>query len=377
MTKYQKQNPSQGIISRQGAYNPQRIVGAPIEAAEAEFAKQQRNKEQVQKAKQQNFQNEIANIEYQYQDLKRDSKDRFNNEIQKAKNQQQDARLQAISKFSKTLTDQLVEIQGQRNEAAQQRGLMKSYVDGFTPEEMAEYDAQENALIEIDTAGRYAGAEADAIYGPDVGRQVRKLSGWEAYGYAQGQAMQGGLAYGDYFNTAKQQVAIGITDENGQVKRVTYDSAESVGEREAVAAAIRNQYMAQFSDMNPKMLNKYLFPKMKEYEAAYAKQWNKDQEARLEQERTDQAVTYLTQGFQTNPGATALQFLNQFAGDFGGDAGARKKLQEILETSIENNVVSLGDVTQLVDYPFRNRAGQRLPLGNSLLWSLVVSERRL
>ena len=42
------------------------------------------------------------------------------------------------------------------------------------------------------------------------------------------------------------------------------------------------------------MLNKYLFPKMKEYEAAYAKQWNKDQEARLEQERTDQAVTYLT-----------------------------------------------------------------------------------
>ena len=72
-------------------------------------------REQVQKAKQQNFQNEIANIEYQYQDMKRDNKDRFNNEIQKAKNQQQDARdLPAISKFSKTLTEQLVEIQGQR-----------------------------------------------------------------------------------------------------------------------------------------------------------------------------------------------------------------------------------------------------------------------
>ena len=99
--------------------------------------------------------------------------------------------------------------------------------------------------MRFDTAGRYAGAEADAIYGPDVGRQVGQVVSWKTYGYAQGQAMQGGLAYGDYFNTAKQQVAIGITDENGQVKRVTYDSAESVGEREAVAAAIRNQ----FSDM--------------------------------------------------------------------------------------------------------------------------------
>ena len=364
MAKYQKQNPSQGIISREGSYTPQRIVGAPIEAAEAEYRKQVRNREQVQKATQQNFQNEIANIEYQYADMKRDNKDKFNNEIQKAKNLQQDAQdMQSIAKFSKTLTEQLVEVQGQRNEAAQQRGLMKSYVDGFTPEEIAEYDAQENALIEIDTAGRYAGAEADAIYGPDVGRQVRKLSGWEAYGYAQGQAMQGGLAYGDYFNQAKQQVAIGITDENGQVKRVTYDSAQSVGEREAVAAAIRNQYMAQFSDMNPKMLNKYLFPKMKEYEAAYAKQWNTDQEARLEQERTDQAVTYLTQGFKTNPGATTLQFLNQFAGDFGGDAGARKKLKEILDPLVKNNVVSLDDVEKMLDYEFINRAGQKTTIG--------------
>ena len=71
-----------------------------------------------------------------------------------------------------------------------------------------------------------------------------------------------------------------------------------------------------------------------------------------------------------------MQFLNQFAGDFGGDAGARKKLQEILETLIDNNVVSLGDVTQLVDYPFRNRAGQMTTLGKRFTMELGGLEEK-
>ena len=60
--------------------------------------------------------------------------------------------------------------------------------------------------------------------------QIRNLSGWEAYGYAQGMATHGGLAYGQYFSDAKRSAKITIEDDDGKMREVTYDSAENIGE---------------------------------------------------------------------------------------------------------------------------------------------------
>ena len=173
--------------------------------------------------------------------------------------------------------------------------------------------------------------------GASTARQIRNLSGWEAYGYARGMAEQGALAYGQYYmESAKRDQKISIEDADGNVKEISYAEAETIPEKNAWMAAARQQYLSKFAGMNPVMLNKYLFPQMKREEAKMDLQWEADQTARLEQERKDGAYADLLTGKQQgNLGAAVMDLLNNKAGDFGGDVGARKAVKELIETGIE------------------------------------------
>ena len=346
MTKYQSNFRPNDYI-QQGQYNPGK-VGSSANALREEQRRQDQQDQQY-----------LAQIKENQAQERENIKTETANEVQLGKDMEQ------LGQFSQKLASDLVELQGKRNEAAEQRGIAKAYEDGLSFEEMAKFDEEESQLIGIDTAGKKAAAAAEARgMGAATANQIRNLSGWEAYGYAQGMATQGGLAYGQYFSDAKRSAKITIEDEDGKVREVTYDSAENIGEREAVAAVIRQQFLKNYAGMKPALLNKYLFPQMKRAESALAMQWDKDQELKLQQKRKDEATSFLQQQIQAGVGGGAvLQVLDQFEGDFGGPQKTREFVQTTLNALINNKVIDQAQAVQIMQHRFKNRAGQWTTIG--------------
>ena len=328
MAKY-KSNFRPNDYIQQGQYSPQKI-GSSANALREEQRRQDSYDNQY-----------LAQIKENQAQERENIKTETANEVQLQKE------IEQLGNFSQKLASDLVEVQGMRNEAAKERGIMKAYEDGLSFEEMEEFDQKESELIGIDTAGKKAASAAqDRGMGSATANQIRNLSGWEAYGYAQGMATQGGLAYGQYFSDAKRSAKITIEDDDGKMREVTYDSAENIGEREAVAAVIRQQFLKQYSGLQPALLNKYLFPQMKRAESAMALQWDKDQELKLEQKRKDEATSYLTQQIQAGAGGAAVkQVLDQYEGDFGGPQKTREFVQTTLESLLKNNVIDQAQAT--------------------------------
>lgn len=341
MAKY-KSNFRPNDYIQQGQYSPQQI-GSSANALREEQGR-----------------NDSQDRAYLAQIKENQAQERENIQTETANDVQVFKDMESLGKFSQKLASDLVEIQGKRNEAAQERGLAKAYEDGLPAEQMAAFDEQEQELIGIDTAGKKAAMAAqDRGMGASTANQIRKLSGWEGYGYAQGMAIQGGLAYGSFFEQSKKNAKITVEGEDGQMREITYDSAETVAEREAVGAAIRQQYMRNFTGMKPELLNKYLFPQMKRSEAAIAAQWDKDQELKLEQKRKDEAVSFLQSQVQAGAGGGAvLQVLDQFEGDFGGPQKTREFVKTTLQGLIDNNIIDQNQAQQILTHRFKNRAGQ-------------------
>ena len=102
-----------------------------------------------------------------------------------------------LGQFSQTLAENLVEAQEMRNKGAEQRGLAMAYEDGLPQEQIDKFDADEAELQATDSMARDASWAAQEQGMPaSTARQIRNLSGWEAYGYARGMAEQGALGYG-------------------------------------------------------------------------------------------------------------------------------------------------------------------------------------
>lgn len=189
--------------------------------------------------------------------------------------------VEQLSKFSQTLSNTLVEQAKFRNEREEQRGLMLAYTDGVSPEAKTEFDAQE-ALLNQGTAIVYQeGNKLEQQGVPvDMVKSVRNLTGWAKYGYMRGLAEQGGANYGTFFTQAAQNLEVNV---NGNT--FTLMTASNGAERAAAKAAIAEQYMQQYAGMNPALLNKYLFPKMKQWENADDLEWAEKQREAFEDQK--------------------------------------------------------------------------------------------
>lgn len=332
--KYRPSNDNQ-ITTRRGQFNPQQI-GSAAGAMRQEFQRQ-RQQDAIFEAQ------EDANQRIVLDNLaqKRD------NAMQMGKD------MESMAQFSETLLNKVMDFKKASNEAEQVEGLNYAFTNGLDPEKAAAFDADYDALVEVDTAGRKAATEAQR-QGADATtvKQIRKLSAWEAVGYAKGQAIMGGQRYGDFFQQAKNQVSFEIDG-----RQVTYDTAETVEERQEIEGMIRKSYLARFKDMNPALLNKFMFEQMHKYESAQAVQWNKQKERELEEEKQQEAAVTLQDNIRGGGGGKAiLDFLNQHEGDFDNSPKkTREALIEILKPMIESGQIQAHEIQDMLGYEFKRR----------------------
>lgn len=269
-------------------------------------------------------------------------------------------KLTNLAAFSETLSNTLVEQVKQKNERDQEEGLMLAYTDGLPKEATKAFDETEKNVIQAESDFKQVAATAESEGAPvDVVRQFRNLGGWKAYGYARGMAEQAAAGYGTFYQRASEQVSVNL---NGQ--EVTLASAKTSPERAAVEAEIRNRYLRQFVGFNPALLNKYLFPAMKQYEARAAVEWSEQQQQMLREERKAEAQDALYTGIKAGRGGeTLIEFINRFAGDFGGVGNARKIGIQILEDMIRGRQINSDEVDAILNHEFQAKDGSTRKVG--------------
>ena len=259
-----------------------------------------------------------------------------------------------LAKFSSKLSEVMIEEQKRENERQMEEGLMMAYTDGLAPSDMAEFDAQESALYEANKTTQAAGGGFEvATNDYTTGNRIRGLSGWAAYGYARGQAEMAGANYPAYYAEAKRETSVFL---NG--REITYDTAEDSAERAAVEAEIRRGYIRQYGGINPALLNKYMFPQMRNFEASEALEWNEQKNKEILNNRKAEQQDNLFSSVKSGNGLQgAMEFLDTHASDYGGTAGARKVLAQMLDEGLADGSISPDQIEQLLGQQFQLRNG--------------------
>ena len=196
--------------------------------------------------------------------------------------------VEALAQFSTSLTKQLVEGQKKRNEEEKQKGIMDVYENGM---DTTNYDAGVEDLKEVDRQTEAVATKMEDN-GADVflSNRVRNASGWRAYGQVVGKAQLGASSYPAYLEAAKLDTEVIITDEDGNQRPVTFASATEPEEFAALQAEIRSNYLRQFNNINPAVLNEFLFPEMRRTESTDAAKWARERGNIIKEERRGLAV---------------------------------------------------------------------------------------
>lgn len=279
------------------------------------------------------------------------------------------SKLSNLAAFSETLSTNIVNAVKAKNARDEEEGYMWAYNNGLSDEITKQFDQQEAELLKNEANFKQIASEVEASGAPvDVVKQFRNLGGWKAYGAAKALAEQAATAYPSFYGQASENTSVII---NGQ--EVTLATAKSGPERAAVEELIRRQYVQRFMGINPALLNKYLFPSMRQFEARQAIEWSDSQKALFKEERKAEAQDMLYNGIKSgNGGATLLNFIQQYSADFGGLGNARKTGIDILKKLIESRQINEAEVNALLDHTFIAKDGSETTVGK--LWGRDFTE---
>lgn len=161
-----------------------------------------------------------------------------------------DKGLTALAEFSNTLSNALTTFAKARNEKQKAEGVAQFYEDQAAQQQALEQHAREAAPVkEFDNAVHAEAAEAISQGVPfEVADQLKKLSGWKKYGYAQAAALAAGNGYKSWMMNQLQSNTGTVVLNPGTIteRTVAINSQQlTVAESAAVRAHLRNQYLQE------------------------------------------------------------------------------------------------------------------------------------
>lgn len=264
------------------------------------------------------------------QGLERNSQAQYDLDTQSAREIEKAA--QGLAEFSTSLSDILIDRQKKENEKLMLEGMREYWLNGASEEEQTAFKETEGQLNEARSAADQAAGDYEAGGGSAfVAEGLRNLSGWKAYGFAKAMLQQAGTNYGTY--QVQRGDELGIND------------ISDPRERAAIQQQIREEYLKTFAEMNPLLLDNYLFPSMRKFEEAdslaFANRQAKLFAANRQLERTHSMVTLFQ---STDPDAIAkgiLEWEQTYLGQYNGSRKLARAAayQEILK-GIDNKTIS-------------------------------------
>jgi hypothetical protein len=249
--------------------------------------------------------------------------------------------LDNLAGLSKTLTDTLLQVKKDTNQRQQEEGLMLYYETGLPLEQTEQFDKDEQTLAEArDKTNEFADRQARSGAPPEILDKIRGLSGWKKYGYLIGLAQDTGLKWGEYLDNALMKDNETQVDLGGRV--ITPSQVTDKAEMAAVATVLRKKFMREngLTGANPALLNKYLFPNMKQGEAGVISARHTAMVSAQAQETLDEQDGILTTGLmsQGDPGTAFNAYVSNLRSVFDpktrsplGPGGARDRALGVIE----------------------------------------------
>lgn len=258
----------------------------------------------------------------------------------------QDQDLRTLAGMSKTLTDNLLEVQKDYRQNQFNIGFHQYWMGQGDPAEIQKYEENKAKLAAVgsttaDAARKLAaeGAEPWAV------SRLKQLSGDQKAGYLMAMTQDKGAGYGPWLDNLiatddQTQIDLG----NGRVLTPA-DARKGGPEAEAVATWARAEYVRQngLQGANLAMLNDKLIPFMREGEAkVMARVTDQANRERGDQETRDYTGMYVSE-LKTDPGNAfnninrrLASVTNPETGYFYGPGGARDYAIKILKAAIQD-----------------------------------------
>ena len=118
-------------------------------------------------------------------------------------------------------------------------------------------------------------------------------------------------------------------------------------------AAIRRKYLVQFNNVNPALLNKYLFEPMRRFEQTENKAWGTSSLNVYRKNVRQKPKTIFTQTSNLERTlAKSHWVIDRYQGDYGSRGDARNKFFDLLAELHRNGHVDDTIVDQLAEYEF-------------------------
>lgn len=281
------------------------------------------------------------------QELQRNSQAQYERDVEALRDTERAA--QGLAQFSSSLSEILINKQKKENEKQMLEGMREYWFNGATPEETAEFRADESNLAEARAAGDKAAGDYEQSGGDVfVAEGIRNLSGWKAYGFAKAMLTQAGASYGTYYTQKGEELGLNETSDPR--------------ERAAIEQQIREDYMMQYGEMNPMLLHEHLFPSMRRFEQAeqlayanrQAKVFQKNRELSRKQ---DLYATFAS----SSPEETAnniLTWVDNHKGQFGGDTKVTYAVAtDLLRAGLEDGSIDPNSFINALDANVTPRDG--------------------
>ena len=302
-------------------------------------------------------QNELTRREDQAaQERQRQIQDDFDRKNLDYLNQFTTKQAEDIASLSETFGKVLLKGQELIIKDEEEKGLLKAYTEGLSPEIRAAYDNQEVADKALDAHAKTVAAKAEADGAPTgVSKQLRNMSHWARKSYLKGMAEQAGAEYPLIKSQLAKQVSI---DVEGRDEPLTLDNAKDEAEFAAVTAEINKRFISGLRGIPASVLEKTAFKHMKAVDkrdaitfAAKLKQDYKDQKIREFRNEVDTIIPGLNADsadfdvrFQE-----LMEVIGRYKSDFGGAAQARQEFYKYYGLMFNDHKVNAEFNSRLTD----------------------------
>jgi len=272
------------------------------------------------------------------------------NRLKQAETQQKlqqafdEKQLNELSQFSKTITDGLVQVVQWDTERRVQNWMNEAFTIGLPQEELESFEALEKQAEAAGANAKLTGATLETVGAPvDLIERARNATGWKKYAYTKAIMMMAGDRYQRYREDNASTFTVNIGG-----KPVSLTTAENSSEYAAIERSMRDQFLSQFHGLNRGMMNKYLFPKMRQYEEAAAKAFGNQQREKLQSQREHEYASQVRALITSGQSAETVQQLwTTYAGDFGGRGKSRDKFIEVTKTLLDGGGLSPSTVANI------------------------------
>lgn len=263
-----------------------------------------------------------------------------------------DKALMQLAQFAPTAAKLVGPVLAAQRDQKRLDGAMKYKAEGAPLAAKQRHDLEESLFKEDVAFSNAMAAEAERQTGNFfLAEGLRK--GNEEYGYTQAALQDAAINYPLFYHRAADKYRVEVPPGSGQYK--TLNSATSE-ERPYIEQKIAEAYTRQFSDLNPVMLDKYLFPGMRKFEMKTALKYANDQRDLIQERRKTERQETLLRGLRAGDHSVLINHIVTHEGEFG-NSGARADGLDLLSTAVRDGKIDASLVAPILDHPFPARGG--------------------